>query len=131
MMLLLLPTIALAQGLNFSEADKALKAKQWAKAEAEYERQMAPYLTRCGSPMVAKFGPVYFKKGWSEMKQDKWKEAMLSFETCYKKYPAMWDNPNRCHNKALRYWAEAAYQAGDCETAARLYRKYLTETNNY
>lgn len=116
---------ALAQSVNFHTADKALKAKQWAKAEAEYERIMSPHLTRCGSPTTAQFGPVYFKKGWCELKQQKWQEAMQSFEQCYKKFPSTSDHPNKYHKKSLRYWADAAYGAGDYKTAAKLYQKYI------
>jgi len=124
---LLLASVSHAIPLNLAAADKALKAEKWAEAETEYERVMDPYQTRCGSSIVARFGPVYFKKGWCELKQQKWKEAMASFEACYKKYPSTQNFQNPYHKKSLRYWAEAAYGAGEHQESAKIYRKYLVE----
>ena len=106
-------------------ADAATKTEDWSAAEAELERIIGSIRA---TPMnLNGFGVIYFKKGWSEYKQEKWKEAIESFKICYNSYPSKANDKNPFHKEALRWWADAAYMTKDYETSARIFRKYLAE----
>ncbi|MGB0991745.1 MAG: tetratricopeptide repeat protein [Akkermansiaceae bacterium] len=121
---LLVSNTAQAKLANLNEAEKALKKKQWAAAEAVYDKYFDQM--RCSVDCKG-YGELFFKKGWCELKQQKWKEAANSFEQCYKKFLPSLRNPNKYHKISLKYWADACFQMGEYEDAARLYQKYLAE----
>src|SRR5210317_1639104 len=120
-------TDELGLGKMLSAVDTALEKQEWAKAEEQIERIDDTFGRRHQIPREVG-GPLLFKKGWCQLKQEKWKEAMQSFEWCYKKYPDRKKNPFQL--LALRGWGDAAVGAKDPETAARMYRKYIREASN-
>ncbi len=107
--------------------DVAISEKEWAQAEAKIEKLLANQ--RCALAIKASvFGAVYFKKGWCEYRQKKWAEAIGSFKACYQKFPSNRNDKNQYHHESLRRWADALYMMKDYEEAARLYRKYISES---
>lgn len=75
------------------------------------------------------FGVIHYRKGLVEMRLGKWREAMASFETCYRDFPNPPDGrvPNPFHTRALLKWGEAAMGAGEWELAIRQFRKFAEE----
>ena len=110
------------------EVDAALAEEEWVKADALIDRIFAATAGRDFVSVPAYYQQLYFKKGWCALKQEKWKDAMRAFETCYKKFPDRSTNP--FHREALRGWGDAAVGAGDAATAARMYRKYIQEASS-
>jgi TolA-binding protein len=111
--------------------DVAMKKQEWAKAESD----LISIIKNLGHPSYPRetiLSELFFKKGWCEFNQKKWKEAGKSFETCYKDFP---DKPKkepsaeslRFRRESLRYWADALYNLEDYEGAAKLYRHYIKE----
>ena len=60
------------------EIDAALEKAEWTKAEEQIERMFKRYERRHSIPGVS-IGTLLFKKGWCELKQEKWKESQQSF----------------------------------------------------
>ena len=103
--------------------DDALEKEQWAEAEKLIEDYIKPPNAGDGKP-PRHFYPLYYKKGWCEFQQEKWKEAENSFNrSC--RGP---DHPYRL--RALKSWSEAAGRGGDLETALKIYKRYVHERYN-
>ncbi len=76
------------------------------------------------------FGIIFYRKGLCEMKLKRWKEAMASFETCYRDFPngkAVKDGGNIDHKMALLKWAESAMGAEEWEVALARFAKFINE----
>jgi len=80
----------------------------------------------------AQAGVIYYRKGICEMKLGKFKEAMGSFEICYKDYPNKPDpsgkpGGNVFNKRALLKWGEAAQANEQYQEAIELYKKFILE----
>jgi tetratricopeptide (TPR) repeat protein len=80
----------------------------------------------------AQAGVIYYRKGICEMKLGMFKEAMGSFEICYKDYPSQPDpagNPggNVFNKRALLKWGESAQADEQYKEAIELYKKFVAE----
>lgn len=116
----------LADWLSTTKADAAIAEQDWAAAEDELERIIGGLRNR--AYRASDLGPIFFKKGWSELKQQKWNEAMKSFETCYKLFPSSKNDKNPFHAESLHRWGDAAAGAKDFQTASRLYKRFIEES---
>ena len=108
------------------DANELLESGDWKNSEELLEKVIEFHTSR-DLVTPRPIGSLLFKKGWCELKQQKWAEAQKSFKWCYKKYPDIKKNPY--HRLALRGWADAAMGSGDLETAAKIYRKYIEEAS--
>ncbi len=79
----------------------------------------------------AKFGVIWYRKGYCELQLKQWDAAMESFQTCYQRYPNQGDQVssggNNFHKLALLRGAEAAQGGENYAEAIRLYTKFLEE----
>ena len=76
------------------------------------------------------FGNIWFRKGVSELKLNKFAEAAASFETTYRDFPndgKPAGGGNLFAKMALLKWGEAAMGAGDYEFAITQWKKFLEE----
>lgn len=76
------------------------------------------------------FGIIFYRKGLCEMKLKRWKEAMASFETCYRDFPNgknVKDGGNIYQKLALLKWAESAMGAEEWEMALARFAKFIAE----
>jgi len=111
------------------ESRTAMREKNWEQA-LESNTQA---ITRFGSDQAyreygAQFGIIHYRKGLCEMKLKRWKEAMISFETCYRDFPNEGaDTGNTYQKLALRKWAESAMGAEDWSLALAQFAKFLAE----
>ncbi len=108
----------------------AMSAKEWSEAHAILSKTVQQFNGR-DVLFGSKFGWFWYHKGYCELKLRKWREAMASFETCYKKFPNLGDGAqaggNFYHKQALLKWGDACLGAGDYKTAIRMYKKFLAE----
>jgi tetratricopeptide (TPR) repeat protein len=117
-------------GTLVNKALQAMRAEKWEEALQFNTRAIERY--GANQPMQLfgpRFGQIYYRKGICEMKFQMWKEAMESFEKCYRDFPnsekAVAENP---FNKlALLRWAEASMGAGQYDEALNLFKKFLDE----
>ena len=81
----------------------------------------------------ARFGVIWYRKGYCELKLGRYAEARRSFAICYRDFPNRSPKVraagNIHHERALLKWGDAARGAGDFAVAARLYKKFLAERN--
>jgi tetratricopeptide (TPR) repeat protein len=78
-----------------------------------------------------KFGMIYYRKGICELKLKKWREAMNSFNTCYRDF-SNGANPNAGNiyeKMSLLKGGEAAVGAQDWQTALTQFEKFQKERN--
>lgn len=107
----------------------AMKEKNWERA-LEFNTRA---ITRFGGGQAfrdygAQFGIIYYRKGLCELKLKRWKDAMLSFETCYRDFPNPGkENANPYQKMALRKWAEAAMGDEQWELALARFSKFIAE----
>jgi hypothetical protein len=114
--------------------DAAMKKQGWAKAESDLLRIVEGLGHSYSYPRETILSELFFKKGWCELKQQKWRKAGRSFETCYKYFPTKpKQKPSaeslRFRRESLRYWAAAEFNLEEYKGAAILYRLYLKELN--
>lgn len=78
-----------------------------------------------------KFGVIWYRRGFCELKVGKFEDAMKSFEKCYRDFPnkggQVAGGGNPYHSRALLKWGEAAQGAEDYQQAVRMYKKFLEE----
>jgi len=78
-----------------------------------------------------KFGVVWYRKGFCELKLKRYADAMKSFEKCYQDFPNkgadVAGGGNLYHKRALLKWGDASLGAEDYAQAIRLYKKFLNE----
>jgi tetratricopeptide (TPR) repeat protein len=107
----------------------AMKEKNWEQALDFNTRAITEFGS--GAPLREygpQFGIIYYHKGFCEMKLKRWKEAMLSFETCYRDFPNRGAAGGNTYQKmALRKWAESAMGAEQWELALAQFRKFIKE----
>ncbi|MEO5917319.1 MAG: tetratricopeptide repeat protein [Luteolibacter sp.] len=132
---LLLAVSAFAQEATLESliggSQAAMKEKNWEQA-LELNTQA---VTRFGGEQpLRKYGPqfgiIFYRKGLCEMKLKRWKEAMLSFESCYRDFPngaAARDTGNIYQKLALLKWGESAMGAEDWELALTRFAKFIEE----
>lgn len=110
---------------------EAMNGGQWQEALAVHTQ----VVERFGSGQAVKslgpkFGVVIYRKGMCEMKLKRWREAMDSFELCYRDYPDTGGvDGNQYHKLAVKRWGEAAMGAGEWELAVSLFKKFINERN--
>lgn len=113
------------------QAGAAMQAEKWDEAN----RLFGEALGRLGSDPLqrhgASVGVLYYRKGLCEMKLGRHRQALSSFESCYRDFPNNAGNPgaggNPFNKKALLRWGEAAQAAGQYQEAIELYRKFIAE----
>ena len=125
------PLTAAAQEVSLGELVdnglKAMNADDWEKA---LEYNSLAVARSNGNPQMAiqlhgtKFGVIVYRKGISELKLEKFTEAMATFESCYKDYPG---EGNIFNKMALLKWGEAAMGAKQYELAITQWKKFLQE----
>ena len=109
----------------------AMKAGQWEEALAAN----AEAVERFGgnNPLVLfgpQFGNIWYRKGISELKLNKFDEAAKSFEVTYKDFPNAGEvagGGNLFEKMALLKWGEAAMGGEDYELAITQWKKFLEE----
>ncbi|MES2660294.1 MAG: tetratricopeptide repeat protein [Verrucomicrobiota bacterium] len=109
----------------------AMKEKNWEQALELNTRAV----TRFGSNQPlreygAQFGIIFYRKGLCEMKLKRWKDAMLSFETCYRDFPndaGVKEGGNNYQKLALLKWGESAMGAEEWELALARFAKFIEE----
>lgn len=115
-----------AQGVARKLADAIdveLQKGNWEEAEKDIDRFFNLYGDRDLAKIPDFYQQMFFKRGWCALKLKKWSTAIASFKTSYNSYRNLKTNPYR--NLALRGWAEAAFESGDAQTAAKIYHRYL------
>lgn len=112
----------------------AMKAGQWEEALANNTEAVERYGKSLKTTLQLygpQFGNIWYRKGISELKLNKFEDAMKSFETCYKDYPNGGDVPpgggNLFNKQALLKWGEAAMGAENYELAITQWKKFLEE----
>ncbi len=116
-------------GTLVNNALAAMKEEKWPEALALNAQAVERYGKNQPLKLFGpKFGSIYFRKGFCELKLKKWNEAIESFETCYRDFP----NPtgsreNPFHKMALLKWGEAAMGAQNWELAISRFQKFLEE----
>ncbi len=107
----------------------AMKEKNWEQALDFNTRAITEFGS--GEPLREygpQFGIIYYHKGLCEMKLKRWKEAMASFETCYREFPNRGAAGGNTYQKmALRKWAESAMGAEQWELAVAQFSKFIKE----
>ncbi len=112
-----------------ADSRAAMTAKQWEQALELNARAIELF---GGADAIRDYGPqfgiIYYRKGLCEMKLGRWKEAMASFETCYRDFPNDGKADGNTYQKmALRKWAESAMGAGQWELAISNFAKFIAE----
>ena len=112
----------------------AMKAGNWEEALANNAEAVARFGNSLPTTLQlygSQFGNIWYRKGISELKLNKFEDAMQSFETCYKDYPNGGDVPpgggNLFNKQALLKWGEAAMGAENYELAITQWKKFLEE----
>lgn len=110
----------------------AMNAGKWEEALALSNRIVTTH--GANNPLKIhgpKFGDIYYRKGFCELRLRMYDEAMKSFEICYRDFPNR-DGVlpgNRFQKMALLRSAEAAVGAQKYEEALKLFQKFLDERN--
>jgi tetratricopeptide (TPR) repeat protein len=117
-------------GAMVNKALAAMNAEKWEEA-LKYNTDAVERYGK-NNPLQLfgpQFGTIYYRKGISELKLKKYKEAMQSFEICYRDFPnkAKAGGGNPFEKLALLKWAEAAMGVKDWELALSLFQKFLKE----
>lgn len=136
-----------AQGID-SEMNKALKAmneKAFDKAQPILSGVIKDFSKGAMVEYGARFGSVYYFKGYSELilaqkaqgakdteGTKKWADlSIASFKACYEQFADAADpekkSVNEHHKKSLQMWATASALNGDHASAVKLYKKFLAE----
>ncbi len=109
----------------------AMAEEDWGRALDFNTRAIADF--GGGEPLQqygAGFGVIFYRKGLCEMKLKRWKEAMQSFETCYRDFPnnsTLKEGGNIYQKLALLKWGESAMGAGEWAGALALFDKFGAE----
>lgn len=112
-----------------ADSRTAMAEKRWQQALDLNEQAISEFggeeaFRRYG----AQFGVVYYRKGLCEIKLGLWKDAMESFEICYRDFPNEGAADGNPYQKiALRKRAESAMGAGEWELAIDCFAKFLAE----
>lgn len=109
-----------------------MNAQEWGKAYALLKQATDRYGKNAAVLFGSKFGVVWYRQGFCELKLGKFADAMKSFEKCYRDFPnkggqVEGGGGNPYQKRALLKWGEAAQGAEDWEQAVRLYKKFLEE----
>ncbi len=130
-----LPHAASAQddlGTLVNKGLAAMKGGDWEQALALHSEAVERFGGNNALILYgAKFGDIFYRKGFSELKLGKFDEAMKSFEKTYTDFPNDEKNIAKGRNSfekmALLKWGEAAMGAGDYELAISQWKKFLEE----
>ncbi len=128
------PTAAFSQDDLPTLANKglaAMKAGEWEQALAFNQEAVERFGGKNALQLYGpQFGNIWFRKGISELRLNKFEEAMKSFEVTYKDFPndgKKAGGGNLFAKKALLKWGEAAMGAADYELAITQWKKFLEE----
>jgi len=105
--------------------------QEWEAALELFTNFLNRYDRRDRIDIQVRIGIVWYRRGYCELKLERYAEAMKSFETCYRDFPNpkgyVFGGSNYCHKRSLLKWADAALGAKDYAKASRLYKKFLKE----
>jgi len=109
-----------------------MNAQEWAKSLQLLKVATTRYGKNAATLFGSKFGVIWYRQGFCELKLAKYADAMKSFEKCYRDFPnkggqVEGGGGNPYHKRALLKWGEAAQGAEDWQQAVRLYKKFLEE----
>ena len=108
-----------------------MNAEEWVKALQLLTEASDRYGKNAATLFGPKFGVVWYRRGFCELKLAKYADAMKSFEKCYRDFPnkggQVEGGGNPYQARALLKWGEAAQGAEDWQQAIRMYKKFLEE----
>ena len=117
-------------GLLVSNSLTHMKKSEWPQALQLLTRATERFGKNAHVLFGPKFGVVWYRKGFCELKLKRYADAMKSFEKCYEfknKGSDVAGGGNPYNKKALLKWGDAALGAEDYAQAIRLYKKFLKE----
>jgi len=118
-------------GLLVTNSLTHMKRHEWPQALQLLTRATQRFGKNAKILFGPKFGVVWYRKGYCELKLKRYADAMKSFEICYRDFPNkgadVAGGGNLYHKKALLKWGDAALGAEDYALAIRMYKKFLAE----
>lgn len=112
-----------------NESQAAIKRESWEQAVEINSRAITLFGNKEPRRKYgSQFGVIYYRKGFCEIKLKRWKDAMRSFEICYRDFPNVGaDQGNTYQKMALRKWAESAMGAEEWQLAISQFAKFNME----
>ncbi len=118
-------------GLLVTNSLTHMEHGEWAKSLQLLTRATERYGKNAKVLFGPKFGVIWYRKGYCELKLKRYAEAMKSFEVCYRDFPNkgadVAGGGNLYHKRALLKWGDASLGAEDYKQAIRLYNKFIKE----
>ncbi len=107
----------------------AMEAGQWEEALALHTEAVERFSNNALTLHGPRFGVIYYRKGFCELRLRKWEDAIKSFEVCYRDFPndAAAGGGNVFEKMALLRWGEAAVGSEQWELAITQFKKFLEE----